>query len=152
MKTQPAYVQSRMGLTIVEVLIALVIVGVVTAATVPILISTIRNSSDNRVRAQAVAATEAWLDRFRSKSLDFAHFQGEMTYPYGYDFGADPVFVAAADPDPAALNAEWEDYSFSVTTEVFASSPLLWRVIVETRYESAFGQEGTLDVSTIIEQ
>lgn len=152
MKTETLSLQWRKGLTIVEVLIAIVIVGVVTAATVPILISTVRSSADNRVRAQAVAATEAWLDRFRSKSLDFAHFQSQVTYPYGYDFGADPVFVAAADPDPVALNAEWEDYSFSVTTEVFATSPLLWRVVVETRYESKFGQEGTLDVATIIEQ
>lgn len=152
MNSKRIHTRQRQGLTIIEVLIALAIVAIVTAATVPILISTMRNSADNRVRAQAVAATEAWLDRFRAKSLDFAHFQTEASYPYGYDYGADPVFVAAADPDPAALNAEWGDYSFSVTTEVFAASPLLWRVVVETRYENSLGQEGTLDVATIIEQ
>ncbi len=140
------------GFTIIELLIALSILAIVTAATTPILITTMRTNADNRVRAQAVAATEVWLDRFRAKSLDFATFSSGVTYDYGYDYGADVTFVAAGDPDPAALNAEWQAYSFTVKTETFTTSPLLWRVEVETRYDRTGNQEASLNVATIIEQ
>lgn len=140
------------GVTLIEVLIALTIIAIVTGATVPMMITSMRSSADNRVRAQAVAATEVWLDRFRAKSLDFGTFSATVSYPYGYDYGADPTFVAAGDPDPAALNAEWQPYSFTVETQTFTTSPLLWRVIVETRYQGTAGQEGALNVTTIIEQ
>lgn len=153
--SEPRYgrlARNQGGLTLVEVLIALAIVGIVTAATVPLLITSMRSTADNRIRAQAVAATEVWLDRFRSKSLDFGTFSGAVTYPYDYDYGADPTFVAAGDPDPAALNAEWQDYSFTVEAQTFTTDPLLWRVIVETRYLRTTGQEASLNVATIIEQ
>lgn len=140
------------GLSLVEVLVSLVILGLVTAVTVPLLINTMQSNADNRERAQAVAASEVWLDRFRSKSLDFSTFAGGLDYPFEYDFGADPIFVAAGDPDPAALNSEWGPFSFTVSTETFATSPLIWRVDVETRYLRATGQEGVLNVSTLVEQ
>lgn len=149
---RPSPTYFRSGLTIIELLIALLILGVVTAATTPILITTMRVNADNRVRAQAVAATEIWLDRFRAKSLDFATFSSGVTYDYGYDYGADPTFVAAGDPDPAALNAEWQDYSFTVETETFTTNPLLWRVVVETRYNRTGSKESSLNVTTIVEQ
>jgi len=140
------------GFTIIELLIALSILAIVTAATTPILITTMRINADNRVRAQAVAATEVWLDRFRAKSLDFATFSSGVTFDYGHDYGADATFVAAGDPDPAALNAEWQAYSFTVKTETFTTSPLLWRVEVETRYDRTGNREASLNVATIIEQ
>lgn len=143
---------NTLGLTLVEVLVSLVVLGIVTAVSVPLLISSMQSNADNRVRAQAVAATEVWLDRFRSKSLDFGSFSESVTYPYEYDFGSDATFVAAGDPDPAALNAEWQAYSFTVQTETFTTSPLIWRVNVETRYIRTTGQEGALNVSTLVEQ
>lgn len=140
------------ALTLVEVLIALLIIGIVLATAVPLLIFSMQSTGDNRVRAQAVAATEIWLDRFRAKSLDFSYFDGGADYPYAYDFGADPTFVAAGDPDPAALNAEWGPFSFSVNTSVFTSDPLIWRVAVSTTYRRVTGQEGVLDVTTLVNQ
>ncbi|MBX3139919.1 MAG: prepilin-type N-terminal cleavage/methylation domain-containing protein [Trueperaceae bacterium] len=140
------------GLTLVEVLIALMIITVVVAASVPIIISSMQSSADNRIRAQAVAATEVWLDRFRAKSLDFSTFSAGVDYPYDYDFGADPTFVAAADPNPAALNAEWQPFSYSVRTTTFTTDPLIWRVDVATTYRRTNQAEGTFDVSTLIEQ
>ena len=144
--------RQRRGLTIIEVLIALAIFGIITAATVPVLITTMRSNSDNRVRAQAVAAADVWLDRFRAKSLDFSHFSGGTTYPYGYDYGADPTFVAAADPDPGALNAEWQRYKFDVGTSAFSTDPLVWRVELRTYYHTSNGSEAGFDVATLIEQ
>lgn len=140
------------GLTLVEVLIALLIISIVLAASVPIIISSMQSSADNRIRAQAVAATEVWLDRFRAKSLDFSTFSGGVSYPYDYDFGADPIFVAAADPNPAALNAEWQPFTFTVRTTTFAADPLIWRVDVSTTYRRTNQAEGTFDVSTLIDQ
>lgn len=140
------------GLTIIEVLIAIAILGIVTAATVPLLVSTMRSNADNRVRAQAVAATEVWLDRFRAKTLDFDAFEAPVTYDFGYDYGADSTFVAAGDPDPDALNAEWQPFSFTVRAVEHTSEPLLWRIEVATRYHRVGGSEAGFDVATIVEQ
>lgn len=141
-----------MGLTLVEVLIALVVFALVAGAVVPALITTIRSNSDNRVRAQAVAAADVWLDRFRAKTLDFASFTTPTTFGFGYDYGDDPVFVAAADPDPAALNAEWQAYQFAVTTSTFSTDPLVWRVNLTTTYRTLGGREASFDVATLVEQ
>lgn len=144
--------RGRGGLTIIEVLIALAIFAIVTAATVPVLITTMRSNSDNRVRAQAVAAADVWLDRFRAKSLNFSHFSGLVSYPFEYDYGADPIFVAAADPDPEALNREWQSYKFDVNTSTFSTDPLVWRVELRTYYRTSNGSEANFDVATLIEQ
>jgi len=144
--------RESIGLTLVEVLIALVVIAILVAASVPIIISSMQSSADNRIRAQAVAATEVWLDRFRAKSLDFSTFSSGIDYPYGYDFGTDAVFVAAADPNPAALNAEWQPFSFRVRTATFTTDPLIWRVDVTTTYRRVSGGEASFDVSTLIDQ
>lgn len=140
------------GLTLIEILIAMAVLGIVIAATVPLLVSTMRSNADNRVRAQAVAATEIWLDRFRAKTLDFEAFEAPVTYEFGYDYGADGTFVAAGDPDPGALNDEWQPFSFTVRSVEHTTDPLLWRIEVSTRYHRVGGSEAGFDVATIVEQ
>ena len=75
--------RTRRGFSLIEVLIALVVVTVVSFAAVTTMVSSMRHNADNRVRSQAVAATEAWMDRFRSRSLPFNYFSTPRTYDYG---------------------------------------------------------------------
>ncbi len=140
------------GLTLVEVLIALVLLGLVSAFSVPSIVSSMRINADNRVRVQAVAAADAWLDRFRAKTLDFTFFSVPRSYNYGHDYGADTTFIAAGDPNPAALNAEWQTYKFQVSTSQFSSDPLIWRVEVVTFYHKVGGGEASFALDTLVKQ
>lgn len=140
------------GLTLIEVLIALSVLGLVAGAFTLTVVSSLRMNTDDRIRAQAVAAAETWLDRFRAKSLDFNAFTGGETFPYGYDYAADPTFVAAGDPSPEVLNREWGSFSFTVKTRPFSEDPLIWTVTVETFYRKTGGGEASFVLSTLIYQ
>lgn len=56
---------SRAGISLVEAVIAIVIVGIVLAGVVPALVSNLRVNTDSEVRTGAVAAAQTVLDRFR---------------------------------------------------------------------------------------
>ena len=144
----------KKALTLIEVMFALTLVAVLMAATSPVLLTSMRSNSDSRVREQAISAAEGWLDRFRAQTLDFYHFQNGITYDYGYNYAEDEDFIAAGDPSPQALNAEWQPYSFVVTTTQFSASPLTWQVSITTKYRTKIdgegGSDGEFKIATII--
>lgn len=142
----------RKGLTLVETLLALAILGLITGTFTFSVVSSMRNNSDNRTRQQALAAAESWLDRFRAKSLDFAAFTTPKTYDYGYNYAGDSTFVAAGDPDPSVLNQEWSAFKFIVCTRTFSTSPLVWTVTVTTQYRKTGGGEASFVLSTLVNQ
>jgi prepilin-type N-terminal cleavage/methylation domain-containing protein len=140
------------GLTLVEVLIALLVLGLVAGAFTTTVVSSLRMNSDDRIRARAIAAAETWLDRFRAKSLDFNAFTTARSYPYGYNYASDPTFVAAGDPSPAVLNQEWGPFRFTVQTRSFSTSPQVWTVTVTTFYRKTGGGEASFVLSTLVYQ
>lgn len=140
------------GLTLVEVLIALLVLGLVVGAFTTTVVSSLRINSDDRIRARAIAAAETWLDRFRAKSLDFNAFTTAQSYPYGYDYANDPTFVAAGDPNPEVLNQEWGPFRFTVQTRSFSTSPQVWTVTVTTFYRKTGGGEASFVLSTLVYQ
>ena len=142
----------RKGLTLVEILVALVVLSIIGAVVATALISNMRLNAEGRVREQALAATQTWLDRFRAKTLDFSAFQSGQTYDYGYDYASDPTFIAAGDPNPTILNSEWGPFKFEVKTETYITSPLIWRVRITTYYRKPGGGEGRYQVETLIAQ
>ncbi len=140
------------GLTLVEILIALLILSFIGGVIATALISNIRLNADGRIREQAIAAANTWIDRFKAKTLDFSKFSSGKTYDYGYDYANDSTFVAAGDPNPTALNDEWSKFKFYVKTSQFVSKPVIWRVRVVTYYRRAGGGEGHFAVETLIRQ
>jgi len=143
---------SLRGMTLIEVLVALVALGLVAGAFTTTVVSSLRMNSDDRVRVRAIAAAESWLDRFRAKSLDFNAFATPQSFGYGYDYASDPTFVAAGDPNPAVLNQEWGPFRFTVQTTSFSSSPQVWTVTVTTWYRKTGGGEASFVLSTLISQ
>lgn len=138
------------GFGLVELVVAVGILAVVLAVLAPVLVSSLQVNTSSRVREQAIAATNGWIDRFRGGALDFTRFVDGTTYPPGYDYGNDPTFVAAGDPDPASLNAELGTFGYRVATTRISANPLLWRVRVSTSYQQ-LGQGGaTIDVETLV--
>lgn len=142
----------RKGLTLIETLVALAVLGLITGAFTLSVVSSMRSNSDDRVRQRALAAAESWLDRFRAKSLDFNAFTTPRTFDYGYNYAADSTFVAAGDPDPSVLNQEWGSFKFTVVTRAFSTDPLVWTVTVTTYYRRTGGGEGNFVLSTLINQ
>lgn len=142
---------TRRGFSLIEVLIALIVVAVVSFAAVTTMVSSMRHNAENRVRTQAVAATEAWVDRFRSRSLPFNYFSNQRTYDYGYDYTSDPVFTASGDPNFAEIAQEWSRFKFVVKTEPYSTNPVIWRVLV-TGYYKERGGEGRVELVTLVRQ
>lgn len=140
------------GVTLVEVLLAFAILGLVVGAFTSTVVSSLRMNSDDRIRTKAIAAAEVWLDRFRAKSLDFTAFIDAREYGYGYDYAGDSTFVAAGDPDPSVLNQEWGPFRFRVEARSFSSSPQVWTVTVTTWYRKTGGGESSFVLSTLISQ
>lgn len=144
--------RSTKGLTLIEVLIAIVIVSLVAGITASFFISSMRNNADNRIREQALVATQSWLDRFRAKSLNFGYFQDAKTYDYGYNYASDSNLVDPSDPNKAQLNTQWQPFKFTVETTPIYTDPLIWRVDVKTYYHSQNGREASLEFDTLVSQ
>ena len=142
----------RRGLTLIEILVALAVLSLIGGVVATALIANMRLNTEGRVREQALAATQTWLDRFRAKTLDFTAFESGASYDYGYDYASDPTFVAAGDPNPAILNSEWGPFRFEVKTERYMDAPLIWRVRVTTYFRRPGGSEGRYQVETLIAQ
>ena len=134
----------RRGLTLIEILVALAVLSLIGGVVATALIANMRLNTEGRVREQALAATQTWLDRFRAKTLDFTAFESGASYDYGYDY--------AGDPNPAILNSEWGPFKFEVKTERYMEAPLIWRVRVTTYFRRPGGGEGRYQVETLIAQ
>lgn len=135
--------------SLIEVILALFIIAIISFAVSTTMLSGTRSNSNNRERARAVAAAEAWLDRFRSYSLPFNAFVGGRDYDYGYDYASDPVITASGDPNIAEVTKEWSDFKFHVQTYQYSSSPVLWRIAVTVYYKKKGGGEEDIQLVTI---
>lgn len=140
------------GFTIIEVLVALVVVAISVAAVTPVMIGSMRANADSRAREQAITATNGWLDRFRAKTLDFDSFTSALTFDFGYDYAEDPTFVAAGDPNPNVLNEEWSQNRYIVAASSYSSDPKVWLVRITTTYTETGGDEAEYVTETLIAQ
>jgi prepilin-type N-terminal cleavage/methylation domain-containing protein len=144
--------KSSRAFSLLEVVMALLIIAIVSLAVSTTLISGSRSNANNRERARAAAAAEAWLDRFRSYSLPFNAFVGGRDYDYGYDYTRDPIITASGDPNIAEITSEWGDFKFHVETYQFSSNPVLWRIKVTAYYKykrEKGGNEERVELVTI---
>lgn len=64
----PERASRRAGFSLIEAIVAIVIIGILLAAVVPAFVSNLRVNTDNEVRTGAVAASQTVLDRFRVQS------------------------------------------------------------------------------------
>jgi prepilin-type N-terminal cleavage/methylation domain-containing protein len=145
-------VRRHAGLTIIEVLVALVVVAISVAAVTPVMVGSMRANADSRAREQAITATNGWLDRFRAKTLDFSAFTSALTFDFGHDYASDDIFVAAGDPNAEVLNDEWSQNRYIVTTSSYSSDPQVWLVRVMTVYSGTGGGEAQYVTETLIAQ
>jgi len=144
--------KSQRAFTLIEVLIAILLISVVSGVVATSLVSNIRLNAEGRVREQAITAAHSWIERFKAKTLDFSAFQSGNTYDYHYRYSSDSTFVAAGDPDPTALDEEWGNFKFHVQTWQLNTNPLIWRVKITTYYRKPGGGEGHFSVETAIRQ
>jgi len=135
--------------SLLEVILALFIIAIISFAISTTMISGSRSNANNRERTRAVAAAEAWLDRFRSYSLPFNAFANGRDYDYGYNYTSDPVITASGDPNIAEITKEWSDYKFHVQTTQFSNNPVLWRISVIVTYKKKGGGEENIQLVTI---
>jgi len=137
------------GFSLMEVILALFIIAIISFAVSTTMLSGSRSNANNRERTRAVAAAEAWMDRFRSYSLPFNAFASGRDYDYGYDYTSDPIITASGDPNIAEITQEWSDFRFHVETTQFSNDPVLWRIKVITYYKKKGGGEEDIQLVTI---
>ena len=142
----------RDGLTLVEVMVALVMISIICMISGAFFIDSIQTDADSRNRIQAIAASEGWLDRFRAKSLDFTYFATKQSYPYNYDYASDAQITNASDINKQQVNTEWQAYEFDVQANLYRSDPVIWRIDLTTTYRRAGSEEGNVKVSTLVRQ
>lgn len=135
--------------SLMEVILALFIIAIISFAVSTTMLSGSRSNANNRERMRAVAAAEAWLDRFRSYSLPFNAYVNGRDYDYGYDYANDPVITASGDPNIAEVASEWGDFKFHVQTYQYSSAPVLWRIEVTAYYKKKGGGEEHIKLVTI---
>ncbi len=141
------------GFTLTEVLIALGILSIFVGFSVTSITSIVRSNSGNKAQVQALAASDAWLERFRAKSLDFNTFSTSQTYDYKYNYAGDSTFIAPGDANAAQLNQEWQPYKFVVKTSQYKTTPnpVIWKIDITTTFLAA-GGESSFVTSTLVAQ
>ncbi len=135
--------------SLLEMLLALVIIAMISFAVSTTVLSGSRSNADNRIRTQALAAADAWMDRFRSYSLPFNYYVGGKSYGYGYDYAQDPTITASGDINAAEVNGEWSNFRFFIQTFQLSTNPVLWRIEVTTYYRKKAGGEANIKLVTI---
>lgn len=141
------------GMTIIEVLVAIAIIGIITIVVSTTLASSIQSNGQSRQRSSSVAAAQSWLDRYRTLKEPLAATASgcsgsatiTCTYPRGHNYGADadvPSHVA----DGAAMNAQLAGFDTTVVLTRIGSSTssTLWQVQTTVRPNSGGGQRAVL--------
>lgn len=141
------------GMTIIEVLIALAMIGIVTSVVSMTLTSSIQSNGQSRQRSSSVAAAETWLDRYRSLKEPLAATGSgcagtttiTCTYPKGHNFSADSD-VASHVADGAGMNAQLGNFNTTIIlTQVGSStSSILWQVQATVAPNTSGGQRAVL--------
>ncbi len=152
------------GLTIVEVLIAMVLLMVIMAAIMPLFPSAIVSNKNSRMRSQATAVAETWLDRYRNKQEPLAaagSLCSETTdpdssqpvvtcsYPADHDYGADSATIPSHN---AGMNGQMAPFSTVITaTKLRAgASSAQWLVQVKVSWQQV-KEAGGVNLATKID-
>ncbi|GGN36734.1 type II secretion system protein [Deinococcus daejeonensis] len=133
------------GLTIVEILVAIVIVGVITVAVMPLLTTSMTSNSSSRTRTQAVSAAETWMERYRDgreplktvgNCVEDASDVVTCTYPLNFDYVADSAVTSHA-ADGASMNTQFQPFkSVLVATPVSSGVNInLWELKVTVSWK-----------------
>ncbi|WP_045233909.1 prepilin-type N-terminal cleavage/methylation domain-containing protein [Deinococcus pimensis] len=135
------------GLTLVEVLVAIAVVGVIVAVVSPLLITSMSGNASSRERTRAIGAAETWLDRYRALREPFPT-TGSATYTYGYGFDFATDGVSAHSTDAAALNTQMQKYRsvIDVTRVSTGTSAVLWEIRANVWFRQ--GGEQHVELST----
>ncbi|WP_221090493.1 hypothetical protein [Deinococcus aquaedulcis] len=129
------------GLTITEVLVAMLLVLVMATSVSPMLTATMSNNSSSRTRSSALSAAETWIERYRSgqEPLDTVGPCVEVptgkvtcTYAYDHSFSGD-TGIPSHVSDAANLKGQFERFrSVLEATPVSSGSNLsLWELKVQ---------------------
>lgn len=129
------------GLTITEVLVAMLLVLVMATSVSPLLTATMSNNSSSRSRSSALNAAETWVERYRSAQepldtvgpcVEDATGKVRCTYGYGHDFSRD-AGISSHVADAVNLNSQFERFRTVLeATPVSAGSNLsLWELKVQ---------------------
>jgi len=95
-------VKRQAGLTLVETIVAVALVGVLSIIPVYLLLPAATSDNNARQRTLAVRAAETWLDRYRANQEPKSAVAGYCTvsgstttcaYPYGYTYPATADFI-----------------------------------------------------------
>ncbi|GGS00575.1 type II secretion system protein [Deinococcus sedimenti] len=106
------------GLTIVEILVAIVIVGVITVAVMPLLTTSMTSNSSSRTRTQAVSAAETWMERYRDgrepvqavgSCTEGSTDVITCTYPKDFNYANDTAITSHA-ADGASMNTQFQPF------------------------------------------
>lgn len=112
--------RSQDGLTLVELIISIVLMGILAIGALVIVQNTVRESADPMIRQQAVAVAEAYIDEIRRKEFDDPGDgdgeAGRSEFDDIDDYNSLPDPHAPQDQTGAAI-AGLGDYRVSVTVD-----------------------------------
>ncbi|WP_019584638.1 prepilin-type N-terminal cleavage/methylation domain-containing protein [Deinococcus apachensis] len=134
------------GLTITEVLVAIVIVLVIVASVMPLLTASMLSNSKSRTRSQALTAAETWLDRYRSGREPLDTVAGvctksatkvvTCTYDYKRDYTKDTA-IASHVADGATLNTQFVPFKSTIVATPISSgmNATVWALSVTVAWQ-----------------
>lgn len=137
------------GLTLIETLVAMVLVIVITSIPLLLFIPAAQSDNNARQRTLALRAAETWLDRYRANqepmvaAASICAVSGSKvtcTYPYNYTYPASDW--ATHTPQLATIMSPFRHV---VTMTVLSSGTNVWEYQVTAQ---TFWKQGTLEKST----
>lgn len=146
------------GFSIVEVLIALAVMGIVVGIAVPSVVSTLQNNETAKRRSQAYAVAETWVERYRSgqETIFSAFSMGgpcagsstsyTCTYDLNHNYAADSNIPSHV-RDATSLNAQMQNYKTVIQVSLVstATSARLWQIQATTSYNFAGNHSAEVD-------
>ncbi|GEM47000.1 type IV pilus modification PilV family protein [Deinococcus cellulosilyticus] len=138
--------KSQMGLTIVEVLLSIVIFGIIVAIFAPLFLGSTGTNKQSRVRTQALAAAEIWMDRYRQQ-LEPLDATGSVctesgttvtcNYPYNNNFASDGVASHATDASTLSTQLGPYRHMIKLTQLQTGTSSELWQIETTVYWKQA---------------
>lgn len=151
------------GFSIVEVLIALAVTGIVIGVAVPSVISSLQNNETAKRRSQAYAIAETWMERYRSgKETIFPAFamggpcagaatNYSCTYDINHNYASD-TNIPSHTNDAASLNAQMQNFKTVIQVQLVSTggNSQLWQIQALTTYN--FAGAHTVEVDSRVAQ